>query len=268
MTKIVSIHSFRGGTGKSNTTANLAVAIARIGKRVAIVDTDIQSPGIHVLFGLDDERIDRCLNDYLWGDCAIEDAAYDVGEGLGLDGGGVAVIGGGVHLVPSSVRVGEITRVLREGYDVGVLNDGFRRLGDRLGLDYLLIDTHPGLNEETLLSITISDVLVLVLRPDRQDFQGTAVTVDVARKLEVPAILLVVNKVLADYDPDAVRAEVERTYELPVAGIMPLSEDVVRLASAGVFSVERPDHPISEEIRRIAERVVNSTEASEQGPAQ
>jgi MinD-like ATPase involved in chromosome partitioning or flagellar assembly len=267
MTTIVSIHSFRGGTGKSNTTANLAVAIARMGKRVAIVDTDIQSPGIHVLFGLDDERIDRCLNDYLWGDCAIEDAAYDVGESLGLDGGGLAVIGGGVHLIPSSVRVGEITRVLREGYDVGVLNDGFRRLGDRLGLDYLLIDTHPGLNEETLLSITISNVLVLVLRPDQQDFQGTAVTVDVARKLEVPEILLVVNKVLADYDPDAVRAEVERTYELPVAGIMPLSEDVVRLASAGVFSVEQPDHPISEEIRRIAERVVNSTEASEQGPA-
>ena len=45
MSEIVSIHSFRGGTGKSNTTANLAVAIARMGKRVAIVDTDIQSPG-------------------------------------------------------------------------------------------------------------------------------------------------------------------------------------------------------------------------------
>ena len=263
MSEIVSIHSFRGGTGKSNTTANLAVAIARMGKRVAIVDTDIQSPGIHVLLGLDDERMNRCLNDYLWGDCAIEDAAYDVGGSLGVDGGELAVIGGGVHLIPSSVRVGEITRVLREGYDVGVLNDGFRRLSDRLGLDYLLIDTHPGLNEETLLSITISNVLVLVLRPDRQDFQGTAVTVDVARKLEVPEILLVVNKVLADYDLDAVRAEVERTYELPVAGIMPLSEDVVRLASAGVFVVERPDHPITEEIARIAERVVRSTEPSE-----
>ena len=49
--KIVSIHSFRGGTGKSNTTANLASQVALTGKRVGIVDTDIQSPGIHVLFG-------------------------------------------------------------------------------------------------------------------------------------------------------------------------------------------------------------------------
>jgi MinD-like ATPase involved in chromosome partitioning or flagellar assembly len=257
MTDIISIHSFRGGTGKSNTTANLAVAIARLGKRVGIVDTDIQSPGIHVLFGLDDERMDRSLNDYLWGNCAIEDAAYDVGSQLGVDGGELAVIGGGVYLVPSSVKVGEITRVLREGYDVGVLNDGFNSLGERLGLDYLLIDTHPGLNEETLLSITISTVLVLVLRPDQQDFQGTAVTVDVARKLEVPEILLVVNKVLPDYDFDEVRADIEKTYDLPVAGMLPLSEDVVRLASAGVFCVQEPEHPISQEIGRIAQRVAS-----------
>jgi MinD-like ATPase involved in chromosome partitioning or flagellar assembly len=256
MTDIISIHSFRGGTGKSNTTANLAVAIARLGKRVGIVDTDIQSPGIHVLFGLDDERMDRSLNDYLWGNCSIEEAAYDVGAELGVDGGELAVIGGGVHLVPSSIKIGEITRVLREGYDVGVLNDGFNSLGERLGLDYLLIDTHPGLNEETLLSITISTVLVLVLRPDQQDFQGTAVTVDVARKLEVPEILLVVNKVLPEYDFDEVRSEIERTYDLPVAGMLPLSEDVVRLASAGVFFVKEPEHPISQEIGRIAQRVV------------
>jgi MinD-like ATPase involved in chromosome partitioning or flagellar assembly len=260
MSEIISIHSFRGGTGKSNTTANLAVAIARMGKRVGVVDTDIQSPGIHVLFQLDDERMDHCLNDYLWGNCGIEDAAYDVGHRLGVDGGELAVIGGGVHLVPSSVKIGEITRVLREGYDVGVLNDGFRELSERLGLDYLLIDTHPGLNEETLLSITISNALVIVLRPDQQDFQGTAVTVDVARKLGVPQIHLVVNKVLADYDLDAVREEVERTYDLPVAGILPLSEDVVRLASGGIFYVEQPDHPIAQEIGRIAARVVGANE--------
>jgi len=261
MTEIVSIHSFRGGTGKSNTTANLAVALGRMGKRVGIVDTDIQSPGIHILFGLDDEHIQRSLNDYLWGDCAIEDAAYDVTETLGLDGGEGGGIGR-VYLVPSSIRVGEITRVLREGYDVGVLNDGFNALGKRLDLDYLLIDTHPGLNEETLLSITISDVLVVVLRPDQQDFQGTAVTVDVARKLEVPAILLVVNKALPEYDFNALRSDVEKTYDLPVAGILPLSEDVVRLASNGVFCAKEPDHPISREIGRIGERLVASTESA------
>lgn len=44
MGSIISVHSFRGGTGKSNTTANLGCTLATLGYRVAIVDTDIQSP--------------------------------------------------------------------------------------------------------------------------------------------------------------------------------------------------------------------------------
>ena len=59
------------------------------------------------------------------------------------------------------------------------MHGAFRDLIAALSLDYLLIDTHPGLNEETLLSIAISDSLVIILRPDQQDFQGTSVTVDV-----------------------------------------------------------------------------------------
>jgi septum site-determining protein MinD len=48
MSKIISIHSFRGGTGKSNTTANISALLAMDGARVGVVDTDIASPGIHV----------------------------------------------------------------------------------------------------------------------------------------------------------------------------------------------------------------------------
>ena len=52
MARVISVHSFRGGTGKSNIAASLATALALQGRRVAVVDTDIQSPGIHILFGL------------------------------------------------------------------------------------------------------------------------------------------------------------------------------------------------------------------------
>ncbi|HRQ24587.1 MAG TPA: hypothetical protein PLF42_14265, partial [Anaerolineales bacterium] len=72
--------------------------------------------------------------------------------------------------------------------------------------------THPGLNEETLLSIAISNALVIILRPDSQDYQGTAVTVDVAKKLDVPKMLMLVNKVPTQFDFDDVRARVEQTY--------------------------------------------------------
>jgi MinD-like ATPase involved in chromosome partitioning or flagellar assembly len=254
MGKIVSIHSFRGGTGKSNLTGNLAATVAQQGRRAGIIDTDIQSLGIHVLFGLDEEQIGRSLNDYLWGRCSIEEAARDVGAPLQAAAGSAGA-GGALFLVPSSIKAGDIARVLREGYDVERLNDGYHDLIDRLRLDYLFIDTHPGLNEETLLSITVSDILVLLMRPDRQDFQGTAVTVEVARKLDVPELLLVVNKALPSFDFGALRQQVEQTYGADVAGILPLSEDLVRLGSGDLFAVRNPDHAWTREVRRIADRL-------------
>lgn len=250
MAKIVSIHSFRGGTGKSNMTANISGSLALHGKRVGIVDTDIQSPGIHVLFGMDEDSMTRSLNDYLWGECSIEETAYDVTPPPVRQGGG------SVYLIPSSLKPGEIARVLREGYDVGRLIDGVRQLVDRLSLDYLFIDTHPGLNEETLLSITISDVLVVILRPDNQDYQGTAVTVELARQLEVPRMMLLVNKVPAAFDAEQVRAKVESTYGAAVVGVLPLTDEMVRLASGGVFRLQLPDHPLSAQIQRIADLIV------------
>jgi septum site-determining protein MinD len=250
--KIISIHSFRGGTGKSNVTANVAAQVAQMGKRVGVIDTDIQSPGIHVLFGMEEERMDKTLNDYLWGKCAIEETAYDVGTRLG---GEKALHGGVIYLIPSSIRVGEITRILQEGYNVGLLNNGFRALIQKLKLDYLFIDTHPGLNEETLLSIAISDVLIIIMRPDQQDFQGTAVTVDVARKLQVPSLFLVVNKALSSYSFDELQKQVEKIYESQVVAILPLSEAVAGLQSADLFSLRSPKHPFSKGIRNIAAAV-------------
>jgi septum site-determining protein MinD len=246
MSKIISLHSFRGGTGKSNTTANIAALLAADGRRVGVVDTDIQSPGIHILFGLAGEQVSHALNDYLWGKCDIAETAHDVSSCLGSD------LKGKVYLIPSSIRPGEITRVLREGYDAQLLTTGFRRLVDELDLDVLLIDTHPGLGEETLLSIVISHTLVIILRPDQQDYEGTGVTVQVARRLKVPNMVLLVNKVPDVFDTAAVKAQVERAYGCPVIAILPHSDELMTLASAGILSMRYPDSPVTALYRQAA----------------
>jgi septum site-determining protein MinD len=245
MGKIISIHSFRGGTGKSNTTANVAGLLAAQGLRVGVMDTDIQSPGVHVLFGLKEDQMQRTLNDYLWGKCAIKDVAYDVTGNLGQ------AVTGKIYLFPCSVKAGDIARILREGYDVGLLNDGAQRAMADLKLDVLMIDTHPGLNEETLLSISISDALAIIMRPDAQDYQGTAVTVEVARKLEVPQMVIVVNKLPSIFPLDQVKARVEALYHCKVAGVIPHSDDLMNLASEGVFSMRNPGHPVTAIYKQI-----------------
>jgi len=250
MSKIISIHSFRGGTGKSNTAANIAALLAVEGQRVGVVDTDIQSPGIHILFGLAGTEIKHSLNDYLWGKCDIGLAAHDVTANLGgLDKGRL-------FLIPSSVQASEIVNVLREGYDVSLLTKGFRKLIKELALDVLMIDTHPGLNEETLFSIAISHVLAIIMRPDQQDYEGTGVTVEVARSLDVPRMLLIVNKTPPAFDPAEVRARVEQTYSCEVAAVLPHSDEMMNLASTGIFALRYPDHPLTALYRQVVTQLV------------
>ncbi|MEM7024549.1 MAG: MinD/ParA family protein, partial [Pseudomonadota bacterium] len=207
--------------------------------RVGIVDTDIQSPGIHVLFGLNGAQIGKSLNDFLWGKHEIEQAAHDVSAHLGPDASGK------IFLIPCSAKADEIVNVLREGYNVSLLTGGFRKLISELSLDILLIDTHPGLNEETLFSIAISHSLVIVMRPDQQDYEGTGVTVEVARSLEVPNMTLVVNKTPASFEIEAVRRRVQETYDVESVTVLPHCDEMMALASGGIFSVNHPDHVLT-----------------------
>jgi septum site-determining protein MinD len=246
MAKIISVHSFRGGTGKSNMTANVATLLAADGQRIGVVDTDIQSPGIHVLFGMSQESMSRSLNDYLWGRCEIGAAAYDVTPSLDER------LAGRVFLIPSSSNPSDIARVMQDGYDVALLNQGVRDLIKELELDALIIDTHPGLNEETLLSIAVCETLAIVMRPDQQDYEGTSVAVSVARKLRVPRMVIVVNKIPTVFDFAEVKERVERAYECEVAAVLPHSEELMILGSQGIFALRYPDHPVTALYRQVA----------------
>ena len=249
MSQVISIHSFRGGTGKSNTTANIAALLAKKGLRVGVVDSDIQSPGIHILFGIRGEDIKKSLNDYLWGHCAVKETAHDVTDQLGT------AVSGKVYLVPSSMDTNNIARVLREGYDISLMRDGLYDLVQELKLDVLLIDTHPGLNEETLLSIALSDFLLIIMRPDAQDYEGTAVTVSIAKRLQVPEINVVVNKVPPHYDMAQVKEQVQHNYGANVAAVIPHSDDLMMLASQGIFALQYPEHPVTALYQQIVDLI-------------
>jgi len=248
MSKIISIHSFRRGTGKSNLTANIAALLAAEGRRIGVVDTDLQSPGIRILFGLDEDQVVYSLNDYLWGKCKIEQAAHDVTPPETKSPGRI-------FLVPSSTKGNEITRLLREGYDVTTLNDGLRKLIGALKLDVLMTDTHAGLNEETLVSIAASDTLAIVMRLDHQDYQGTGIIIDVAHRLGVSQIMLIINEAPLSFDPIEVKIQVEQSYDCEVISVLPHLEQMMLLASADIFVLRYPHHPVTALLKQISTKL-------------
>ena len=60
--------------------------------------------------------MEKTLNNFLWGECAIEDIAIDVTASLGEGAEGK------YFLLPSSIRASDIARVLRDGYNVNLLD--------------------------------------------------------------------------------------------------------------------------------------------------
>src|SRR5205823_6055624 len=119
MAQTITVHSFRRGRGKTNIAANLAVLLAAGGRRVAIVDTDLRAPGVHLLFGLADADLGRTLNAYLAGLCPRPAQQHIQGTGViielarKLDVPHTRLI---VSMVPSSLPPAEVAAEIERAY--------------------------------------------------------------------------------------------------------------------------------------------------------
>ncbi|MFM7550475.1 MAG: MinD/ParA family protein [Cyanobacteriota bacterium] len=243
---MIATHSYRGGTGKSNVTANLAVELARSGHRVGVIDTDLPSPGVHILFAQDQPA--TTVNGVLYNHYSVDKAMINVTP-EDLDASGE------IWLLAGSPRPADIAQIIKEGYSLEQLVDIYRDFGKAADLDFLFVDTHPGINESTLMSITVADLLLMLLRPDRQDYQGTAVTVDVARKLGVPALRFIVNKAISSLDWSSLKSTIEQTYGDTCVAILPQSDEIMRYGGNGLFCMQQPDHPLSTALRGVSAEI-------------
>lgn len=250
MTRSIAVHSYKGGTGKTTLTANVAVALALKGRRVGIMDMDLEGPGLHVFFDIDPSQVRFTVNDVLAGVASPENAAIRLSEKMGFSHGEI-------YYCPASTRVAEIMRTLKTGYEVDMFEDAVKRLQKHFGLHYLFIDTHPGIQHDTLLALGVCDHQMLVSRIDQQDIFGTGVMIEVSSTFEKP-VHLVLNLI-----PPRVRepevAKFARTlsshFEVDMAGWVPFSEEIISSLSRTVLTLKTPKGHVAERFRALAERV-------------
>ena len=237
MTDILAVHSFRRAAGRTNLVANLGVLLAQHGWRVAVLDLDFKSPTLHLLFGIALEGQALTLNQVLWGECPLAPACHDLGAPLGIAEPGALIF------APASPASKDIARMLRSPYRSEDLDGLLLGLAGRYELDVLLLDTAAGLNEETLAPMALCDALLVMMRPDRGDYQGTAVVLDVADSLNVPRKALALNYTPAEFDAGDLVTELQSVYGCTVAALLPYSAKLAALASGGLLALRRPSDP-------------------------
>ncbi len=256
--QIIAVHSFVAGTGRSSLIANLAALLAAK-HRVAVIDLDLLTPSLHILLGLQEDDTRYWVNDYLSGVCDIEHTAHEIKRDTSANSmsaystsaNSMPARSGALFLVPASDYIREIKSSLRLQYDPERLHTGFQRLIEALSLDFLLINVQAGLNGVTLPTIATAEALATVMRLDRQDYQGTAVTLDVASQLDIDHLLVIANMVPAIYDRADVERELLETFEQPSC-VIPHSAEFAAAAQQGLFVERYPHHPHTATLEKVA----------------
>ncbi len=145
LARVISITSGKGGVGKTTVTVNLAIAFAKLGKKVAIFDADLGLANVHILLGVKPKLNMRHV---------IEDN-FKLDEAIVEGPMGIKLISGGQGVREMANLTADQRRVL------------LRQL-DRLEkeVDILLIDTGAGISENVLRFATFADETIVVTTPN------------------------------------------------------------------------------------------------------
>lgn len=267
MVKIISVQSFKGGTGKSTIAANLAVTIAQLGKRVCVIDLDLEGPGLHVIFGVSDSDIKATINDVLQHKAQVGQAIVDLSAKA-------RVTSGCLIFCPAGHKLEEIMTILDAGFNISTFKTVLEQLARDYRLDYLIIDSHPGVEKDTLLSMALCDYLVLISRVDQQDLFGSGVMTEVAGQLRKP-VVLILNMIPSSVNQKETHKIADRLAELfhlNVLTALPFNSDVLDNLSKAVFVLEYPKDPLTHRFTELAMNLLDAMEGGinfySVGPAQ
>ena len=253
MSKIVAVHSYKGGTGKTLVAINLAVTFAKQGKRVCLFDLDFRAPSLLAILQVD--KVQCWLNEYLNGTCEIGKVLTDLSHRIQSDDKLFVCLANpaieAIRDMSAKERKWEV-RALRA---LMSLKDASL---DEKGFDYLIFDTSPGVQYSSMNSIMIADFVVVVTTGDRSDVDGTRRMVRELYNLFEKKTGLVLNKVLdssSESNKNEMRAKVNNVYHVPLIGLIPCFCDILRAEGGLIFAQDKPGHLFTKILNEMAREI-------------
>lgn len=215
MGEVIVVTSGKGGVGKTTTTANVGTGLAKLEKKVVLIDTDIGLRNLDVVMGLEN-RIVYNLVDVIEGTCKINQAFIKV-KGYS-----------NFYLLPSA-QTRDKTAVTPEQ---------MKKLTDQLKeeFDYVIIDCPAGIEQGFHNAIAGADRALVVTTPEVSAVRDADRIIGLLEANEVKDIHLLVNRLRMDMVKrgDMMSSEdVVEILAIPLIGIVPDDENIVVSTNQG-----------------------------------
>ncbi len=253
MGKIIAVHSYKGGTGKTLLSVNLAATFAKLGKKVCLFDLDFRAPSLFAILKVDEAEC--WLNDYLNGACDINKVIVDLSSRIPGNGKFFAALAN-----PATEAIRDMSAKDRkwEMHALGRLLALRNTLLNDKEFDYLVFDTSPGLQYSSINAIVTADFVVVATTGDRSDVDGTRRMLKELYNLFEKKTGLVINKVL---DPtsksrkDEMDKRVKNVYQVPMLGLVPCFCEILRAEGNLIFVQDKPNHPFTKILDEMARKI-------------
>jgi len=234
MTSIV-FASGKGGVGKSTISLNLALLLTQAGKRVVIVDADVQMANLGLMLGIDNAPIS--LNNVMRGENDVSEAVYEGPVGL--------------KYVPASISSGE------DNFDYSNLKKAVQKLEETY--EIVIVDCPPGLGKDAIAAMRSAREMVLVITPEPASLaDALKVQVDAERSgIKIAGFIL--NMVLGDKEEIKPR-ELEVILKLKNLAVLPEDLQVRRASNQQIpVVVLNPNAPFSKSLRKFASQMIGQS---------
>ena len=240
--RTIAIASGKGGVGKTTVCANLAICLARQGKRITLLDADLAMANLGITLGMEDTP--TTLHEVLAGDATIEDAIYE----------GPA----GIKFVPSGLSLDAFLRI-----DIEKLKPVVTGLLENT--DILIIDAPGGLGKNVLGAMISAAELLIVTMPDPSALADALKTKLVGNRLNMEVLGVVLNMVRHDKS-EVTPEEVAVLLDSEILQIIPYDDNVKRGSVEGrPIVIRNPDSPASKAFKKLASILLGEETAEEEG---